>query len=149
MVILDFSHPAEKLTGLARLLHPGDEAQAEEQAGQWRRLLKDEGGAVLSAVLDEWEWPRRAGVKEAADEVIGYLRRHAHRMEYPEYLAKGWYIGSGAIESACKTVVGQRLKLAGMRWGEPGSHSVCHLRALYRSEKGQWDAFWKRDSRSH
>jgi hypothetical protein len=145
VVILDFYHPAEKLTGLARLLHPQDEAQAENQAGQWRRLLKDEGGAVLSAVLEEWEWPRRAGVKEAADDLIGYLKRHAHRMEYPEYLAKGWYIGSGAIESACKTVVGQRLKLAGMRWGEAGSHAVCHLRALYRSEKGQWDAFWKRD----
>ena len=68
-------------------------------------------------------------------------------MEYPEYLAKGWYIGSGAIESACKTVDGQRLKLAGMRWGEAGSHAVCHLRALYRSEKGQWDVFWKRDIR--
>jgi hypothetical protein len=145
VVILDFYHPAEKLTGLARLLHPQDEGQAEEQAGQWRGLLKDEGGAVLSAVLDEWEWPRRTGVQEAADELIGYLRRHAHRMEYPEYLAKGWYIGSGAVESACKTVVGQRLKLAGMRWGEAGSHAVCHLRALYRSEKGQWDAFWKRD----
>jgi len=23
--------------------------------------------------------------------------------------------------------------------------AVCHLRALYRSEKGQWDAFWGRD----
>jgi hypothetical protein len=145
VVILDFYHPAEKLTGLARLLHPQDEVQAEDQAGQWRRLLKDEGGAVLSAVFEAWEWPRRAGVKEAADELIGYLKRHAHRMEYPEYLAKGWYIGSGAIESACKTVVGQRLKLAGMGWGEAGSHAVCHLRALYRSEKGQWDAFWKRD----
>ncbi len=42
-------------------------------------------------------------------------------MEYPEYLARGWCIGSGAVESACKTVVGQRLKLAGMRWGEDGS----------------------------
>ena len=42
-------------------------------------------------------------------------------MEYPEYLAKGWCIGSGAVESACKTVVGQRLKLAGMRWGEDGA----------------------------
>jgi hypothetical protein len=110
-------------------------------------LLKDEGGAVLSAVLHEWEWPRRCGVKEAADELIGYLQGHTHRMAYPEYLAKGWYIGSGAIESACKTVVGQRLKLAGMRWGEAGSHAVCHLRALDRSEKGQWDAFWKRDFR--
>ena len=49
------------------------------------------------------------------------------------------------MESACKTVVGQRLKLAGMRWGEDGAHAVCHLRALYRSEKGQWEAFWAGD----
>jgi hypothetical protein len=145
VVILDFFHPAEKLTGLARLLHPQDEDRSEDQARRWRQLLKDEGGAVLGAVLSEWEWPRRPGLREAVDELIGYLDRHAHRMEYPEYLGHGWCIGSGAIESACKTVVGQRLKLAGMRWGEDGAHAVCHLRALYRSEKGQWDAFWNRD----
>jgi len=145
VVILDFYHPAERLTGLARRLHPEDEAEAQEQARQWRGLLKAEGGAVLAAVLSEWDWPRRAGLGDAVTELIGYLERHAHRMEYPEYLARGWCIGSGAVESACKTVVGQRLKLAGMRWGEEGAHAVCHLRALYRSEKGQWDAFWGRD----
>ena len=145
VIILDFYHPAEKLTGLARLLHPQDEGQAEDQARQWRQLLKDEGGAVLGAVLSEWAWPRRPGLEEAAAELIGYCQRNAHRMEYPEYLAKGWCIGSGAVESACKTVVGQRLKLAGMRWGEDGANAVCHLRALYRSERGQWDAFWNRD----
>ncbi|CAN5848841.1 hypothetical protein BH23PLA1_BH23PLA1_39770 [soil metagenome] len=145
VVILDFFHPAEKLTGLARRLDPEDEAHAEEQARQWRGLLKDEGGAVLAAVLREGDWPRRPGLSEAVDEVASYLERHAHRMQYPEYLAHGWCIGSGAVESACKTVVGQRLKLAGMRWGEDGAHAVCHLRALYRSEKGQWDAFWNRD----
>lgn len=145
VIILDFFHPAEKLTGLARLLHPHDEDRAEDQARGWRQLLKEEGGAVLAAVLREWDWPRRVGLGEAADDLIGYLQRHAHRMEYPEYLAKGWCIGSGAVESACKTVVGQRLKLAGMRWGEDGSHAVCHLRALYRSEKGQWEAFWGQD----
>jgi hypothetical protein len=145
VVILDFFHPAEKLTGLARLLHPKDEGEAEGQARRWRQLLKEEGGAVLGAVLREWEWPRRPGLREAVDELTGYLDRQAHRMEYPEYLAHGWCIGSGAVESACKTVVGQRLKLAGMRWGEDGAHAVCHLRALYRSEKGQWDAFWNRD----
>jgi hypothetical protein len=147
VIILDFFHPAEKLTGLTRLLHPQDEDQAEEQARQWRQLLKAEGGAVLAAVLREWDWPRRPGLGEAVDDLIGYLQRHAHRMEYPEYLAKGWCIGSGAVESACKTVVGQRLKLAGMRWGEDGANEVCHLRALYRSEKGQWSAFWSRDYR--
>jgi hypothetical protein len=146
LVILDFFHPAERLTGLARLLHPQDEGKAEAQAQQWRQLLKDEGGAVLGAVLREWDWPRRPGLREAVDELIGYIDRHGHRMEYPEYLAHGWCIGSGAVESACKTVVGQRLKLAGMRWGEDGAHAICHLRALYRSEKGQWEAFW---SRSH
>jgi hypothetical protein len=145
VVILDFYHPAEKLTGLARRLYPEDEALAEEQARQWRGLLKDEGGAVLAAVLSEWGWPRRPGLGEAVAELVGYLERHAHRMEYPEYLAKGWCIGSGAVESACKTVVGQRLKLAGMRWGEDGADALCHLRALYRSEKGQWEAFWNRD----
>jgi Uncharacterised protein family (UPF0236) len=145
VVILDFYHPAEKLTGLSRLLYPKDETQAEAQAREWCRLLKEEGGALLAAVLRESDWPRRAGLAEAVTELVNYLERHAHRMEYPEYLAEGWFIGSGAVESACKTVVGQRLKLAGMRWGEDGADAVCHLRALYRSEKGQWEAFWNRD----
>lgn len=145
VIILDFFHPAEKLTSLARLLYPKDEDQADEQARRWRQLLKDEGGAVLGAVLREWDWPRRPGLRAAVDEVIGYLERHAHRMEYPEYLAHGRCTGRGAVESACKTVVGQRLKLAGMRWGEDGADALCHLRALYRSEKGQWEAFWNRD----
>jgi hypothetical protein len=145
VVILDFFHPAERLTGLARRLHPEDEARAEEQARQWRALLKEEGGAVLGAVLSEWDWPKRPGLREAVGEMVGYLERQVHRMDYPEYLAKGWCIGSGAVESACKTVVGQRLKLAGMRWGEDGADAVCHLRALYRSEKGQWESFWRRD----
>jgi hypothetical protein len=145
VVILDFYHPAERLTGLARLLYPTDEARAQEQARAWCGLLKEEGGALLAAVLRESDWPpRRAGLAEKVEEVVGYLERHAHRMEYPEYLAEGWCVGSGAVESACKTVVGQRLKLAGMRWGEDGADALCHLRALYRSEKGQWEAFWSR-----
>jgi hypothetical protein len=144
-VMLDFYHPAEKLHGLARLRHPDDDERAEEQARAWCQLMKEEGGALLAAVLREWDWPKRAGLAAAVGEVVGYLERQAHRMEYPEYLAKGWCIGSGAVESACKTVVGQRLKLAGMRWGEDGADALCHLRALYRSEKGQWDAFWNRD----
>src|SRR4029077_15388761 len=96
----------------------------------------------LAASLSEWEWPRRPGLREAAGELIGYLERHSHRMEYPEYLARGWCIGSGAVESACKTVVGQRLKLAGMRWGEDGAHAPCPLRALCRDAQGQEDSFW-------
>ena len=62
VIILDFFHPAEKLTGLARLLYPEDEEGAEGQARQWRQWLREEGGAVLAALLNEWEWPRPAGL---------------------------------------------------------------------------------------
>ena len=65
-------------------------------------------------------------------------------MDYPRYQAEGWQIGSGHIEAACKTVVNQRLKQSGMHWGGDRADAVCHLRALYEGEPGQWDAFWER-----
>jgi hypothetical protein len=63
-------------------------------------------------------------------------------MDYPRYIRNGWQIGSGPVESACKTVVGNRLKGGGMRWGEAGTNAVCHLRGLYLSEPACWDSFW-------
>lgn len=147
VVILDFYHPASYLEKLARALHPQDEEAAKAQAERWCRLLKEEGGATTLAVLREWDWPARqsAALREQREEVAEYFGNNLHRMEYPEYEAEGWCIGSGVVESACKTVVGQRLKGAGMRWSEAGAHALCHVRALYRSEKGQWDSFWIRN----
>lgn len=143
-VILDFYHATEYLAELAGALHPQDEAGALDQTRAWSRLLRDEGGEAMIAVLEEWEWPSRKGLGTVRGEVLGYFRNQVHRMDYPAYEANGWYIGSGAVESACKTVVGQRLKGAGMRWSERGTHAVCHVRALYRSEHTQWTDFWHR-----
>jgi len=147
VLILDFYHAASYLEKLAKALHPGDEVQAVAQAEQWCRLLKEEGGAVTLAVLQTWVWPAQpsAALRAQREAVEEYFGNNLHRMEYPEYQAEGWQIGSGVVESACKTVVGQRLKGAGMRWGEAGAHALCHVRALYRSEKGQWEAFWRRE----
>jgi len=143
-VILDFYHASEYLAKLAKALHPTDEGAALERAKGWSRLLRDEGGHAMIAVLEEWEWPSVRGLAAVRSEVLGYFRNQVDRMDYPTYEANGWFIGSGAVESACKTVVGQRLKGSGMRWSESGSHAVCHVRALYRSEPGQWEAFWQR-----
>jgi hypothetical protein len=74
---------------------------------------------------------------------LNSFRNNVHRMDYLTYVANGWSIGSGAVESACKAAVDQRHKLAGMRWREPGTDAICHLRALFKSEPRQWDAFWK------
>jgi hypothetical protein len=144
VLILDFYHAASYLEKLAKALHGKDEAASKLQAEQWCSLLKAEGGATMLGVLREWDWPARKStvLAEQLAEVVTYFENNVHRMEYPEYLAAGWHIGSGVVESACKTVVGQRLKGSGMRWGEGGAHVMCHVRALYRSEKGQWQAFW-------
>ena len=145
VVILDFWHAAEHLADLAKTFHPTDEEAAQTLTQEWCQILKRQGGQAIVAVLEKLELPpRRPPLAAKHAEVLGYLQSNVHRMDYPRYLASGWLIGSGAVESACKTVVGQRLKLAGMRWGQNGTAALCHLRALFKSERGQWEAFWAR-----
>jgi hypothetical protein len=142
-VILDFWHAAEYLGKLAKALHPGDDEAAGAWRGRWCHRLKHEGG---QAVLEALRGLAAGGATAAVlGEVATYFSNQVHRMDYPAYQAKGWYIGSGVVESACKRVVGQRLKGGGMRWGEEGADAVCRLRALFLSEKGQWDALWHRN----
>ncbi len=141
--ILDFYHASEHVANLARTLHPADEQAFEQQAHAWNHQLKHDGGAALLATWEQLDTNgRSAEVREVHRQEMQYLRNNLHRTNYPMYLANGWQIGSGPIEAACKTVVGQRLKGSGMRWGEDGANAVCHLRALYLSEPGQWEAFW-------
>jgi hypothetical protein len=143
VLILDFWHAAEDLGELARLWHAKDEEAARQQAQGWCHTLKHQGGQALLDELRALAVPRRSDVKEKYTEVIRYIGNNVHRTDYPYYLSQGWQIGSGPVESACKTVVGARLKLAGIRWGEPGTDAVCQLRALFKSTDGQWDAFWQ------
>jgi hypothetical protein len=143
--IADFFHVAEHLGDLAKAWHLGDAEAAQDQADRWCHTLKHEGGRAILAELEALDRTERPeAVVEVHRHVRQYLENHADRMDYPTYLASGWQIGSGHIEAACKTVVNQRLKLSGMRWGCDGADAVCHLRALYEGESSQWDAFWER-----
>lgn len=142
-VILDFYHVAEYLGEWAKALHPEDPSEAGRVATGWCHRLKHEGGEAVLADLRRVDVSGRcASVREAHRVLLVYFGNQVHRMDYPRYRAKGWLIGSGPVEAACKQVVGQRLKGSGMRWGEAGADAICHLRALFRSEKGQWDAYW-------
>jgi hypothetical protein len=140
--ILDFQHAAGHLASLAKALRP--DKGAEKLLAAWCHTLKHAGGARLLKLLQKLD------AKKMTDEarveykrVLNYITTNVHRMDYPSYLRRGWQIATGAIESACKTVVNQRLCLGGMRWGEEGSDAVAHLRALYRSDPDQWDGFWR------
>jgi hypothetical protein len=144
VLILDFWHASAYLTKLGQALYPGDEETRLRVVEQWCRTLKREGGSRVLEVLRALPVSRKPAVREQWTATLTYFENNVHRMDYPRYVANGWSIGSGAVESACKTIVGQRLKLAGMRWREYGTDTLCHLRALFKSEAGQWQAFWRR-----
>jgi len=145
-VILDFYHAAEHLSDLAKAWHGADTPAAEALGQAWCHQLKHAGGQAVLTMLRELDRQDcSTAARECYRETVRYVENQVHRMDYPYYRAQGWQIGSGPVESACKRVVGQRLKGAGMRWGEEGAEAVCRLRALFLSESGQWDAFWSRN----
>jgi hypothetical protein len=61
-------------------------------------------------------------------------------MRYEICLAKGYPIGSGVIEGACRNLINDRLELTGMSWTLQGAESVMRLRAVHINK--DWDAFW-------
>lgn len=77
---------------------------------------------------------------ETAVETLTYFRNNQSRIQYHEYLSKGYLIGSGATEGACKHLVKERAHRSGMRWGPEGCMSILCNRTLIKS--GDWDTFW-------
>jgi hypothetical protein len=142
VVILDFYHAAEHLGELARALDPQDESAREDWLEHWCHRLKHQGSRAVRDGLREL-LPSCAGAGRLV--LLGLIEsigNHVHRMDYPESLSHGWWIGSGPIESACTTVIGKRMKGGGMRWGEAGADGICHLRALLWGGLEVWDDYW-------
>ena len=142
--ILDFYHASEHLLEFTKLFCRDDEVR-QQQMKAWCHTLKQEGGESLIRELELLEMPALSPqASEEHRKLSGYLRNNQHRMDYPTYVSRGWQIGSGMVEAACKTVVCQRLKESGMRWREPGTTALCQLRALYKSEPALWRNYWNR-----
>ena len=70
---------------------------------------------------------------------IEYLENNREHLQYDEYLAAGYPIGSGVAEGACRHLVKDRLEQTGMRWTVEGAQAMLHVRALYLND--QWEEF--------
>ncbi len=62
-------------------------------------------------------------------------------MRYDKYLKKGYPIGTGVIEGACRSLVKDRTDRSGMKWTRQGVQAVLHLRAV--NQNGHWEEYWK------
>lgn len=77
-------------------------------------------------------------MEKARADVVRYYENNQSRMHYKHYLQQGYLIGSGAIESAHRNVVQQRLKLSGQRWSIKGAQQIVNLRACKKSNQSNF-----------
>lgn len=132
--ILDYYHFEEHVYECANAISPEDELARK----RWSKSIIDgfmEGRIeeTISSIhendyLDE-------SVRNKVKAFIGYLENNKDKMNYNKYKELGYFIGSGAIESAHKHVIQQRLKLAGMRWSREGAQYISTLRATSKSNR--------------
>jgi hypothetical protein len=83
---------------------------------------------------------RTDNAAEELDALVNRLCDNVLRMDYAQYLARGYQIGSGAMESLHRTGSQQRLKVPGARWLANTAQSVFNVRML--GLVGKWDDFW-------
>jgi hypothetical protein len=121
--ILDWFHAIEHLWETAEKIFGNDKEKAQKWVKPLEALLWE--GKVQKVIDLLTVMP--AEMKKYQTELYslrGYYVSHAEYMKYDEYRKNGWYIGSGAIESANKYIVSQRLKQSGMIWSKIGANAM-------------------------
>ena len=135
--ILDWYHAMEHVwaAGKAGLGEGTDKTKAWVEQ-QETLLWQGSTEAVIEAV--------EALARTTALDVVAregrYLRTNQERINYARFREQGYPIGSGAVESACKRLVGARLKGPGMRWTAAGAQAVLNLCAALAGER--WEQDW-------
>jgi hypothetical protein len=76
----------------------------------------------------------------ARDATLQYLASRWAQIQYADFVARGYPIGSGSVESANKLVVEVRLKGSGMRWAPASVNPLLALRTVQCSAR--WASAW-------
>lgn len=137
--IVDLFHAKGHLSEAAKAIY----GAGSELGAQWGKEQRDELEAgQIDTVLAELR--THADTIDEARKCIGYLTTNRKRMRYKEFRAQGLCTSTGVVEAGCKTVVGTRLKRAGMRWTVTGADAIIALRCCVLS--GRFEDFWERRS---
>jgi len=143
--VVDYYHAAERLTTIADALKLGtDKAKRKQWLEHARWLLLQPGGhgRMLRSIAKMRELhDYKASASDEAEKAERYLRRYHRFMDYAAMKSRSYPIGSGVVESACKQIVSERMKLAGMRWHKEGGQRTMTLRCLLLS--GIWDSVYE------
>lgn len=132
--IVDWYHAVEYIAPIANAAF--GENTPESKAWQQKvraHLWEGRFGRVLSSFQGFLQHPKAS---EAARKAFTYYTNNRQRMRYALFRSKGLRIGSGTVESGCKQIGTQRLKVAGARWTQEGARKTAKARAALLSN--QW-----------
>jgi len=132
--ILDYYHLSENVHTFARYLYPDDEVKMK---GWANGILDKIDKGFVDEVLGNLPDLKNVKLPAQVPNLKVYIENNRGRIDYRRYKLRGYYIGSGAIESGNKLVIQQRMKQSGMRWSISGGQYIAALRAKYASN--QWD----------
>jgi len=129
--IVDLFHAREHLNSLAR----GLEFMLLDRKDQWlaARLEDLDYGDIDGIEAAVRRYPLEGVKKDQVEKELGYFVNNAPRMRYKWFRSRGLFVGSGVVESGCKAVIGQRLKMSGMRWTITGADAIATLRCQQAS----------------
>jgi hypothetical protein len=133
IAILDYYHACEHLHDF---VENGMKNESEQMRKKWfaeqKELLFESG---VKQVIKNIELTNAK--RSEKEKVIHYYRTNMGRMDYKAYRELGCgIIGSGAIESAHRTVIQARMKLSGQHWSKNGVYNMLRLRII--SMNKQW-----------
>ena len=136
--IVDWFHAAEHLAQVAQAAFPED--GTEQGPGQtWLKAMRNAlwQGEVETVVAACTQLANQRQGGEVARKAAAYFHAHRQRMRYADFRRRGFQIGSGTIESACKQFGDQRLKVPGATWSLNGARLTAKARAAWLSNL--WD----------
>jgi len=144
--LIDFYHTTEHLSKASEALFGKNSSAGRKWYEKWRRLLLEDGRAPTGVIRSMDHYARtirmgKARLKDLATERTFFVR-NKRLMKYAEFLQRGWPIGSGPVEAACKSIVKARLCASGMCWSREGGQYVLTIRSYIKS--GLWIEFYGR-----
>ena len=122
-IILDKYHAKENAGKFAKAVVTGEPEQ-KAFADHLCSLIDNGDVETLLDILAPYE-----GVKlpDGCVNMYTYVKNHRKYMDYPRYEELGYCVGSGAMESSNKSLMQNRMKLAGMLWC---IERACHFLML-------------------
>lgn len=128
--IVDWYHAVDRLKRIAEEAFP----QANERQTWLEQSTEDLWQGRVEAVIEACQLLEKKS--NFAKQALLYYANNRERMRYAQFRAAGYLIGSGVIESGCKQIVTQRLKLPGAQWHVAGAVLVAKARTAWMS--GNW-----------